>query len=100
MHAMRVEALRPVHKPRRLTFRRMLLALVLGLSAWWGVGWWLAPRPLYTLRYPDSVIIKPGFISHLHGVAPFDRDGRMLVVKAPRYGGGKRLDIIDLASGK
>ena len=23
-------------------------------DAWWGVGWWLSPRPLYTLRYRDE----------------------------------------------
>jgi hypothetical protein len=33
---------------------RMLLALVLGLAAWWGVGWWLSPRPILALHYPDN----------------------------------------------
>src|SRR5262245_30530362 len=41
----------PDPKPRRLTLRRVLLALVLGLAAWCGVGWCLSPRPLYTLRF-------------------------------------------------
>ena len=46
---------------RRLTIRRILLALVLGLAAWWGVGWWLIPRAALALRFPDLGSIQlPG----------------------------------------
>jgi ferric-dicitrate binding protein FerR (iron transport regulator) len=51
MHAMPSSPPTPAKCPRRLTPRSVLLALVLGLAAWRGVGWWLSPRPLYTLRY-------------------------------------------------
>ena len=54
MHAMPADVATPVHEPHRLTFKRVLLALLLGLAAWWGVGWWLSPRALYTLRFANT----------------------------------------------
>jgi hypothetical protein len=44
----------PTPTRRRLTCKRVLLAVVLGLVAWWGVGWWLSPRPILELHYPDT----------------------------------------------
>jgi hypothetical protein len=57
MHAMSETTPTPVQR-RRLTFKRLLLALVLGLAAWWSVGWWLAVRPDFVLRYPDRGSLK------------------------------------------
>jgi hypothetical protein len=54
MHAMPADTPTPTKRPRRLTFRRVLLAVVLGLAAWWGVGWWLSPKPVLFLRYYDQ----------------------------------------------
>jgi hypothetical protein len=45
----------PALRRRRLTFKRALLAVLLGLAAWWGVGRWLSPWTLCRLRYPDSI---------------------------------------------
>jgi len=53
MHAMSSAILTPAQRPRHLTLRRVLLAIVLGLAAWWGVGLCLSPRPLYTLWFPN-----------------------------------------------
>ena len=50
---MPTEALTPAPKSRRLTFRRLLLAVGLGLGTWWVTSWWLSPRPLYTLRFRE-----------------------------------------------
>lgn len=36
-----------VKPERRLRVRRWFGALLLGLSAWWILGWWLEPRPLW-----------------------------------------------------
>src|SRR5262245_25891486 len=75
---------------RRLTFKRLFLALVLGLAAWWGVGWWLSPRPLYTLAYPtdpitrqtlDTNILTAGQL-HFRAMG-LDREGHLLLVQAP-----------------
>jgi hypothetical protein len=63
MHAMPSSS---ATRRRRLTFKRIFLALVLGLVTWWGVGWWLSPRPLYTLKYPDR-----GWIDARHRVLLF-----------------------------
>src|SRR5690242_7403317 len=55
MHPMPLPS--PAAKPRRrLTLRRVLLALMLGVMAWWGVGWWLAVRPDIVLRYAGGEV--------------------------------------------
>src|SRR4029078_9201595 len=48
----------PTPARRRFTFKRLLLALVLGLAAWWGVGWWLSTRALWTLRFEDKGVAE------------------------------------------
>src|SRR5262245_37467712 len=74
----------PAKRPCRLTFHRVLLAVVLGLAAWWGVGWWLSPRPLYTLRFPLSgpyrlPSVPQAFVIFRVGIS----EGRELLVLRP-----------------
>src|SRR5436190_3521708 len=90
---------------RRLTFKRVLLALVLGLSSWWGVSWWLSPRPLYTLhlgRDPDH----PGRRGYL-SVSFLDPAHTFLRVthELPRTDPTKEsvrlvIDVVELATGR
>ncbi|MFO0812912.1 MAG: hypothetical protein U0796_06815 [Gemmatales bacterium] len=41
-------------RSRLSNYSRFLLALVLGIAAWLGVGWLLEPRPLWSLPFPTS----------------------------------------------
>jgi hypothetical protein len=93
MHAMPP----PVPSPRRrLTFNRLLLALVFGLAAWWGVGWWLSPRALYTLKYPNDAGYPSEVMPPYFNASPLDRDGKfMLVVTSDSCD----YHVVDLANG-
>ncbi len=47
---------RSMKKPR-WTRWRWLMALLLGVGTWWGVGWWLYPKPYLHIRrsvFPDN----------------------------------------------
>ena len=105
MHAMADSASTPVPKPRRLILRRVLLALLLGLATWWGVGWWLSARPLYTLHFPDihediwnlQAESPLSFLTH-----PIDREGRLLFVLRPKCPGPGQItiEVVELATGQ
>jgi hypothetical protein len=75
---------------RRLTFKHLLFALVLGLAAWWGVGRWLSPRPLYTLRYPIHESYTNGTrfssmeLTREFSARPFELGGRHLRIEIPQ----------------
>ncbi len=44
-----------VPRPRaRLGFWRFLLALLMGLGAWWSIGWLLEPKPLWKITYSPN----------------------------------------------
>jgi hypothetical protein len=80
----------PDKRFRRLTVRRVLLAVVLGLVAWWGVGWWLSPRPLWVRAFPDLIPECWGFA----------RDGRRIILEC-MAGPAQRVDYysLDAATG-
>jgi hypothetical protein len=105
MHAMPPPS--PTPARRRLTFMRVLLAIVLGLAAWWGVGWWLSPRALWTLRLsarPSSLARPaPKYAVNFDGLAvPLDQMGRYLFVVPPYPAGVATYSsqIHDMATGK
>jgi hypothetical protein len=80
MYAMPADTPIPAKLPRRLTFRRVLLAIVLGLAAWWGVGGWLSAKPQLLLRFADSGISTlpgPGYINASFSV---DKEGEELLL--------------------
>src|SRR5690349_13983484 len=66
---------------RRFTLKRLLLALVLGIAAWWGVGWWLSPRPVFRLRYSDQTpVYLPGTHIRVAGLhVELDQESRLFV---------------------
>jgi hypothetical protein len=76
---------------RRLTFKRLLLALVLGLGAWWGVGWWLSPRPVFALRHTDQVAVYlPGTQIRVAGFhVELDQENRLFVWRRNYPAAGK-----------
>ena len=54
----RANAINPMKKRRR-TFWRWLLALLLGAGTWWGMGWWLYPKPYLHIQrsiFPEKII--------------------------------------------
>lgn len=101
--------------PMRLArprFRRLLLALLLGLAAWWGVSWWLSVRPLYTLRFPVHEATKQSrqFQSissftaqprHFY-VRPLDTAGSHLLISLPTGDGfdPAHWEVRDSATGR
>lgn len=94
-------------KPRRRWGWRVLLILVLSLATWWSLGWYLSPRPVFTLHYPDMGSLfengeKDGNEIAGFGVVPFDREGRMLLVQRPNIpqAGLATFELIELATGR
>jgi hypothetical protein len=83
----------------RLRPRRLLLAITIAFAAWWSLGWWLTPRPLYTLRFP---IERPAHPNDFAAI-PLDREGRLLLVRYPAGAGRPdheyHWDIRDLTTG-
>src|SRR4029079_2766944 len=84
--------------------------------AWWSVRWWLSPRPLYTLWFPEfgditddggkpseqpSTQGAPTLGRHRFEVAPFDREGRLIVIQRPHVpeSGRVTLELISIADG-
>ncbi|MFO0811742.1 MAG: hypothetical protein U0796_00890 [Gemmatales bacterium] len=50
----------PLSTPRKThPFWRAFVCLLLGLAAWWGVAWWLEPKPLWRVPLPDKEIQIP-----------------------------------------
>jgi hypothetical protein len=92
----------PTPARRRLTFKRVLLALVLGLVAWWGLAWWTYPRPLYTKRYPghlDSDKHTDWFRGLLQA-QPLDAQGTYLVVLRPEPSlTDRKLEVVETGTG-
>src|SRR4051794_27820406 len=102
MHAMSASTPTPARRPR-LTLKRVLRALVLGLAAWWGVGWWLAVRPDCTLRFPGHRALRHAdgaMIAQFRVFPGFDRHD-VLAVLIPNYPASDSvtLDNYDLATG-
>jgi hypothetical protein len=89
MHAMPDAPPTPARR-RRLTFRRVLLAVVPGLAAWWGNSELLALRPDWTLP-----LHEPGL-----WLSPADFDGRdtwllsMIKIGPKRVKPGQRLVLV------
>lgn len=44
---------------KRLTFRRFLMAVLLGIVAWYLAGWWLEPKPLWRMHFSSG---QPFFV--------------------------------------
>jgi hypothetical protein len=98
----------------RLRFRRVLLATILAIAAWWVLGWLLAVRPNYTLRYAvdaDSASIKKttrvaparsfGYYVNGRSIRPFDRDGQYMLLNVPvEEPGDARYEIRRTANGE
>jgi hypothetical protein len=69
----------------RLCVRRVFLATLLALAAWWGIGACLAIRPLYTLCFPihetEKRVNYPP--TREFAIRSFDREGRYLLIELP-----------------
>ncbi len=95
-------------KKPRWTRWRWLLALLLGVGTWWGVGWWLSPRVWFEAEYPLEVAgmaIKRDLPGKDTDLAPsttsarlWDREGKYLFVEQPEQQDRNRFRLIDLAS--
>lgn len=91
-------------KPRIYRWR-WLFALLLGAAAWWGVGWWLGPRPWFEATFP---LEAPGIMRHRDmpgdvDLFPstayakiWDREGGYLFVELPDQPINNRYQLIDL----
>src|SRR5688572_12549964 len=98
----------------RWRVRRVLIALMLAVATWWGLGWWLEPRPLCSLRYPGAVgkqkSLAVGRAGRQKSLAVAGQalggDGRLWLVRYPAKAPSDRLvddmkwDIRELATGK
>lgn len=94
-------------KPRRRWGWRILLVIITALATWWGLGWYLSPRPVFSLRYPDKGSLfengeKDGNEIAGFGLVPFDREGKMLLVQRPNIPttGMVTNEVIELATGR
>ncbi|MFT3881937.1 MAG: hypothetical protein QM703_20065 [Gemmatales bacterium] len=85
----------------------MLLVIIIALVTWWGLGWYLSPRPVFTLHYPDKGSLfengdKDGNELAGFGVVPFDREGKLLMVQRPNVPdtGLVTNELIELRTGR
>lgn len=80
-----------------------MLALVLGLTTWWGLAWLLSPRPLYTLRFPITDLSGISAPARFH-LNSLDREGRLFSVFRRTLGDNNihqiDFDINDCPTGK
>src|SRR5262245_48404102 len=89
----------PVRRSHNLTVRRVLLALVVGLVAWWSTSRWLEPKSQYSLRFQNQVQSGSGW-SFL--AKPVDRDERFLLVQRPGFPDAEQVTthVYELSSGR
>ncbi|MFT3878826.1 MAG: hypothetical protein QM703_04090 [Gemmatales bacterium] len=102
-------------KKRRYTFWRWLLALLLGVGTWWGVGWWLSPKLQFETHYlVDDAVNRAKDAKEVKADAALDQlrngihwdsriwdvAGRYLVIEEWLYSTLHFLDVIDLQIGK
>ena len=103
---------RSMKKPR-WTRWRWLLALLLGVGTWWGVGWWLYPKPYLHIQrsiIPNKVssdqkskksdepeIEVPGERNFIHFQASIlDTAGKYLYIEEVAAPGPRHYEVIDL----
>src|SRR5450432_1515362 len=93
-----------VMKKPRWTRWRWLLALLLGVGTWWGVGWWLLPKAWFEASYPltiagrkagqgiDSTDLPETF------ARIYDRQGQYLYLEQPSNVAQNQYQLIDLST--
>jgi hypothetical protein len=96
----------------KLRPRHLLLAALLATSAWWFLTWFLAVRPVYTLRFPVHETAKQQRRSQsvssferepcCFGVRPFDVAGWYFLVDVPEGNAMEKwhLEVRETTSGR
>lgn len=71
-------------KKPRWTHWRWLLALLMGVGAWWGTAWLLAPRAYWKGSYENPKPVPDGTTKYLNvymSASILDRTGRYLIIE-------------------